>query len=65
MSRTQLEMVANLLVVLYLVTHGVSVPAEERGHLVSGFYLSARAWVAGKIDMLVNLLDLTGQVADA
>jgi len=65
MSRTQLEMVANLLVVLYLVTHGVSVPAEERGHLVSGFYLSARVWVAGKIDTLVNLLDLTGQVADA
>ena len=65
MSRTQLEMVANLLVVLYLVTHGVSVPAEGRGHLVSGFYLSARAWVAGKIDTLVNLLDLTGQVADA
>ena len=65
MSRTQLEMVANLLVVLYLVTHGVSVPAEERAHLVSGFYLSARAWVAGRIDRLVNLLDLTGQVADA
>jgi Na+-translocating ferredoxin:NAD+ oxidoreductase RnfD subunit len=65
MSRTQLEMMANLLVVLYLVTHGVSVPAEERGHLVSGFYLSVRAWVAGKVDRLVSLLDLTGQLADA
>ena len=65
MSRTQLEMLANLLVVVYLVTHGVSVPAEERGHLVSGFYLSARAWMAGKIDRLVDLLDLTGQIADA
>ena len=65
MSRTQLEMVANLLVVLYLVTHGVSVPAEGQGHLVSGFYLSVRAWVAGRIDRLVNLLDLTGQLADA
>jgi len=32
---------------------------------VSGFYLSARAWVAGKIDTLVNLLDLAGQLADA
>ena len=30
MSRTHLEMMANLLVVLYLVTHGVSVPADER-----------------------------------
>ena len=47
MSRTHLEMMANLLVVLYLVTHGVSVPAEGRGHLASGFYLSARAWIAG------------------
>lgn len=65
MSRTQLEMMANLLVVLYLVTHGVSVPAEGRGHLASGFYLSARAWIAGKIDGLVELLDLTGQLADA
>jgi hypothetical protein len=65
MSRTHLEMMANLLVVLYLVTHGVSVPAEGRGHLVSGFYLSARAWITGRIDTLVNLLDLTGQLADA
>jgi len=58
-------MMANLLVVLYLVTHGVSVPAEGRGHLVSGFYLSVRAWVTGKIDRLATLLDLTGQIADA
>jgi hypothetical protein len=65
MSRTQLEMLANLLVVVYLVTHGVSVPPEERGHLVSGFYLSVRVWVAGKVDRLVSLLDLTGQLADA
>ena len=64
MSRTHLEMVANLLVVLYLVTHGVSVPAEGRGQLVSGFYLSIRAWVGGRIDRLVTLLDLTGRLAD-
>ena len=64
MSRTQLEMVANLLVVLYLVTHGVAVPAEGRGHLVSGFYLSIRAWVGGKIDGLITLLDLTGQLSE-
>jgi len=65
MSRTHLEMMANLFVALYLVTHGVSVPAEGQGHLVSGFYLSVRAWVTGKIDRLVALLDLTGQLADA
>ena len=64
MSRTHLEMMANLLVVLYLVTHGVSVPSEGRGHLMSGFYLSIRAWVGGKIDRLVTLLDLTGRLAD-
>ena len=64
MSRTHLEMMANLLVVLYLVTHGVSVPSEGRGQLVSGFYLSIRAWVGGKIDRLVTLLDLTGRLAD-
>ncbi|HEX9408440.1 MAG TPA: hypothetical protein VGA23_02180 [Methylomirabilota bacterium] len=65
MSRTHLEMMANLLVVLYLVTHGVSVPAEGQGHLVSGFCLSVRAWIRGKMDRLVTLLDLTGQIADA
>ena len=64
MSRTHLEMMANLLVVLYLVTHGVSVPSEGSSHLVSGFYLSIRAWVGGKIDRLVTLLDLTGRLAD-
>jgi len=65
MSRTHLEMMANLLVVLYLVTHGVSVPAEGRGHLVSGFYVSVRALVTGKIVRLATLLDLPGQIADA
>ena len=65
MGRAHLEMLANFLVVLYLVTHGVSVPREGQAHLVSGFYLSVRAWVTGKIDRLVTLLDLTGQLADA
>ena len=58
-------MVANFLVVLYLVTHGVSVPSEAQGHLVSGFYLSIRAWVGGAIDSLCSLLDLTGRPAQA
>lgn len=64
MGRTQLEMLANFLIVLYLVTHGVSVPPEGRGHVVSCFYLSIRAWASGKIDRLVTLLDLTGQLAE-
>ena len=64
MSRGHLEMVANLLVVVYLVTHGVSVPAEGRGHLVSGFYLSIRAWLGGTIDRLLALLELTGQLSE-
>jgi len=64
MGRTHLEMLANFLIVFYLVTHGVSVPAGGRGHLISGFYLSIRAWLAGKIDRLTTLLELTGQLAD-
>jgi len=65
MGRTHLEMVANFLIVLYLVTHGVSVPAAGRGHLISGFYLSVCAWLGAKIDRLMTLLELTGRLADA
>jgi hypothetical protein len=65
MGRTQLEMAANFLIVLYLVTHGVAVPAGGRGHLLSGFYLSIRAWLAGKVESLTTLLELTGRLADA
>jgi hypothetical protein len=65
MGRTHLEMAANFLVVLYLVTHGVSVPSEGQGQLVSGFYLSIRAWVGGTLDRLGSLLDLTGRPAQA
>jgi hypothetical protein len=64
MGRTHLEMAANFLIVLYLVTHGVAVPAGGRGHLLSGFYLSIRAWLAGKVDRLTTLLELTGRLAD-
>jgi hypothetical protein len=35
MSRTQLEMLANFLVVLYLVSHGVSVPREGQAGWLS------------------------------
>jgi hypothetical protein len=65
MGRTQLEMLANFLVVLYLVTHGVSVPSEGQSELVSGFYLSIRAWVVGQIERLSALVNLTGRLAEA
>jgi hypothetical protein len=65
MGRTHLEMVANFLLVLYLVTHGVSVPSEGRGQLVSGFYLSIRAWLGGTIDRLSSSLDLMARPARA
>jgi hypothetical protein len=65
MGRTHLEMVANFLVVMYLVTHGVSVPSEGQGQLVSGFCLSIRAWIGGTIERLSSLLDLTGRPAQA
>lgn len=61
MGRTHLEMVANFLVVLYLVTHGVSVPREGQAHLVSGFYYSARAWLEGQAARLRALLRLSGR----
>jgi hypothetical protein len=58
MSRTQLEMVANFLVVLYLVTHGVSVPREGQADLVSGFCYSILAWLRGQAGRLSALLKL-------
>lgn len=56
MGRTHLEMLANFLVLLYLVTHGVSVPPGGQGDLVSGFYYSVRAWIGGQIDRLTALV---------
>jgi hypothetical protein len=52
MSRTQLEILANFLVVLYLVTHGVSVPREGQADLVSGFYYSILAWLKAQAGWL-------------
>jgi hypothetical protein len=65
MGRTHLEILANFLVVLYLVTHGVSVPSEGQSDLVSGFYLSIRAWVGAKLGRLSAVLRLTGRLAEA
>jgi hypothetical protein len=48
MARTHLEMLANFLILLYLVTHGVSVPREGQAHLIRCFYFSIRAWLEGQ-----------------
>jgi len=52
MGRAHVEAIMNFLVVLYLVSHGVAVPANGQGDLLSGFYLSVRAWIGGMIDRL-------------
>jgi len=43
----------------------VSVPSEGQSDLVSGFYLSIRAWVVGQIERLSALVNLTGRLAEA
>ena len=65
MGRAHLEMLANFLVVLYLVTHGVSVPREGQAHLVSGFYFSIRAWLEGQAGWLGTLLKMVGRPLQA
>jgi hypothetical protein len=60
MGRTHLETLANFLVVLYLVTHGVSVPREGQADLVSGFYYSILAWLKGQAGWLSALFKLEG-----
>lgn len=58
MSRAQLEVLASFLMVLYLVTHGVSVPREGQADLVSGSYYSILAWLkslAGRLNALFRL----------
>ncbi len=65
MGRTHLEMLANFLVLLYLVTHGVSVPREGQAHLVSGFYFSIRAWLCGQAGRLGALLNMVGRPLQA
>ena len=65
MTRTHLEMLANFLVLLYLVTHGVSVPREGQAHLVSGFYFSIRAWLGVKAGRLGALLTIAARPLQA
>ena len=65
MARTQLEVLANFLVLLYLVTHGVAVPREGQSQLVSGFYFSIRAWLEGQVGRLGTLLNTGGRPLQA
>jgi hypothetical protein len=65
MSRTQLEMLANFLMVLYLVTHGVSVPRDGQADLVSGFYYLILAWLKGQAGWLSTLFKLGGRPVQA
>jgi hypothetical protein len=65
MVRTRLETMANFAVVLYLVTHGVSVPAEGRGDLVTGFCSAARAWLEARRAAVASLLGSLGVLASA
>jgi hypothetical protein len=56
MVRTHLEMVLNFAVVMYLVTHGVSVPAEGQADLATGFYQATRAWIDAQLGPMRSLL---------
>ena len=65
MARTHLEMLANFLILLYLVTHGVSVPREGQAHLIRAFYFSIRAWLEGLVGRLGALLNIVGRPLQA
>jgi hypothetical protein len=56
MGRTHLELLLNFAVVLYLVTHGVSVPAEGQADLVTGFYHATRGWLDAQLAPIRSLL---------
>jgi len=55
----------NFAVVVYLVTHGVSVPADGRGDLVAGFCCATRAWLAVRRVAIDSLLGSFGDLAGA
>lgn len=65
MARAHLEAMLNFLVVLYLVTHGVSVPPDRQGDLLSGFCLSVRAWIGGNLDRLTAFVGLASPLVRA
>ncbi|HEV8532947.1 MAG TPA: hypothetical protein VGT00_16110 [Methylomirabilota bacterium] len=65
MVRTPLKTMLNFVVVVYLVTHGVSVPAEGQADLVSGFCCATRAWLESRLVDLSALLDSRATLAGA
>jgi hypothetical protein len=65
MVRTRLETMLNFAVVVYLVTHGVSVPAEGQGDLVTGFCCAIRAWLEARRVAIDSLLGSFGDLAGA
>ena len=56
MVRTHLETMLNFAIVVYLVTHGVSVPAEGQSDLATGFYHATRAWLRAQLAPVRSLL---------
>ena len=65
MGRTQLETMLSFAVVVYLVTHGVSVPADDEGDLVNGFCCATRAWLEARWVAIGSLLGSFGDLAGA
>jgi len=55
----------NFAVVVYLVTHGVSVPADGRTDLVAGFCCATRAWLEARRVAIGSLLGSFGDLAGA
>lgn len=56
MARTRLETMLNFAVVVYLVTHGVSIPADGQRDLVTGFCCATRAWLEARRVAIGSLL---------
>jgi hypothetical protein len=55
----------NFAVVVYLVTHGVSIPADGHGDLVTGFGCATRAWLEARRVAIGSLLGAFGHLAGA
>ena len=56
MARPRVETMLNFAVVVYLVTHGVSIPADGQGDLVTGFCCATRAWLEDRRVAIGSLL---------
>jgi len=65
MVRAHLQTMLGFAVVLYLVTHGVSVPTEGQRDLVIGFCCAARAWLDARRAAIGSLLSSLRTLAAA